>query len=312
MIVLKDVSLTLLHHIIEFIYLGTTDIPEDDVITFKTSLDALRISLEDDEGMDHDLEDTRESNQLENSHEDEEEQFEAVKQPEVKKETPIAEPNWEDVVIKDEPQEHSITEVKEKTIVGSLKSPIKLPSSIQLRPSMTPKIQSFGTLVNKNSPNTSPVIRIRTPASINDDQNVKTLKLVQRLPSNSALHPIQKSPQDPNRNIQELSKRLSKAILIRRVKKSDGSFVSERAPIKIIQGMKIQKISSSNQITQVKTIRPIMQAEKKSMPIFRCSHCAKAFSVNKRRNAHEKFCFKNPTRPSSQCPFCPMVLCNPM
>jgi hypothetical protein len=37
-------------------------------------------------------------------------------------------------------------------------------------------------------------------------------------------------------SIQELSKRLSKAILIRRVKKSDGSVVSERAPIQIIQG----------------------------------------------------------------------------
>lgn len=58
---------------------------------------------------------------------------------------------------------------------------------------------------------------------------MKTLKLIPRLPMTQSSTP---------ENIQELSKRLSKAILIRRVKKSDGSFVSERAPIKIIQGEK--------------------------------------------------------------------------
>lgn len=348
MIVLKDISIALLHNIIEFIYLGTTDIHEEEILTFKSTLEGLRISLDEDESFSGEFEvsemdETTEGQNLisesqcemtENSqkemeegqinedhqmsrdsqknlqdsqkvledpqknHQDtqkdpDEEQFEVVNENryEIK-----SEPNWDDVVIKEEPQEHQIvtesqkespkvssdyqknssdpqkissdfqtfsdpqknssdlknqsniqkvqqqpkkiTTTSQKPQLGSLKSPIKLPSSIQLKPtSSTPKIQSFGSLIPKNSPQSpSPVIRIRTPASINEkvpkmnEPVVKTLKLVPRLPTSGL-----QSPSTPQ-NIQELSKRLSKAILIRRVKKSDGTVVNERAPVKIVQG----------------------------------------------------------------------------
>lgn len=193
------------------------------------------------------------------------------------------EPLWADLdeVIKEEPLK------------------VKLPPSIHLK--QTPKISN----VTSMAPN--PQIRIRTPASINEkvvEVPKKTLKFVPKLP---IVIPAPPTPQKPdNQHIQELSKRLSKAILIRRVKKSDGSFINERSPIKIIQGMKISKLPQKSAQPAPPTVRQPAY-EKRVTPIFRCSHCAKAFSVNKRRNAHEKFCFKNPTRPSSQCPFCPMV-----
>lgn len=196
--------------------------------------------------------------------------------------------------------------IKEEKPKVAVKSPIKLPSSIQLKPS--PKISNVTSMAATSS---NPLIRIRTPASINEkvqQQDIesprKTLKFVPKLPAVVTVPAVQQ-PVPEKQNIQELSKRLSKAILIRRVKKSDGSFVSERSPIKIIQGMKISKLPKKPLPNT--TIQVTSTLEKRVLPVFRCSHCSKAFSVNKRRNAHEKFCFKNPSRPPSQCPYCPMV-----
>jgi hypothetical protein len=313
-IVLKDLSLQQLNNIIEFIYLGSVAIPEEDAGCFKSSLEALRISLDDlnqDDDTTHDdnddeqddeeeeEEEQQQEQQQDNDDDEEDEDIEVEEEIEPKSQEPKpeleikTEPEWEHTaVVKEEPVEH-------ETIRES-----------QLRVSEVTHVPpQLASVVNSGT------IRIRTPASINEkaapqQQQQRVMKIVHKLPTMAA----------PT-NIQELSKRLSKAILIRRVKKSDGSFVSERSPVKIIQGVKIQKVGQSGVLPQFIPMRPqvvqqrvaVMQGgEKRMVPVFRCSHCSKAFTVNKRRNAHEKYCFKNPSRPSSQCPYCPMVLCNPM
>lgn len=289
-----------LKSIIEFIYLGTTNILESDVISFKSALESLRISLDDGCDTSAELEEENETiehaiplkNHPERRIDQEEEQFEAIIEPEVPKvkEEPVS----DEEVIKEE-------EIKPK---------IELPPNIQVKTS--PKIASVSSITQK------PVIRIRSPSSINEkveDPQQRTLRFVPKLPT--VISAQSQAYIENNRKIQEISKRLSKAILIRRVKKSDGSFHSERSPIKIVQGMRIQKIQSKSlpatpvPVTVTQDKRKTFHIENRPVAHFKCSHCNKAFSVNKRRNAHEKFCFRNPTRPSSQCPYCPMVLCNP-
>jgi len=212
-----------------------------------------------------------------------------------------AEPEWDDILVKEEPISHVPKTIQQNIPVTVNASTLKVAHVAHIK-------QSPAT------PNQMAGIRIRTPASINEkikfnEPIMRTIKFVNRLHSPDQVpvsSTIESSTSPSKTNIQELSKRLSKAILIRRVKKSDGSIVSERSPIKIIQGLRgpgsLPVISSQG----------MQRTQKTSSPVFKCSHCNKAFSVNKRRNAHEKFCFKNPSRPASQCPFCPMVLCNPM
>ncbi|KAG5668624.1 hypothetical protein PVAND_016559 [Polypedilum vanderplanki] len=327
-IVLKDISLQQLHNIIEFIYLGSVAIPEEDANCFRSSLEALRISLDESN---QDEEHEQESQEFEQETQDQEEgndendieveeevtkneEQEQKTEPETQKIEPDIEikkePEWEDSpVIKEEPIETETVKESSQIIKESTQSNLKVASVTHIPPQLAPAI-------------TSGSLRIRTPASINErikptESSVisesKIVKVVQKLPTPMTVDKT---------NIQELSKRLSKAILIRRVKKSDGSFVSERSPVKIIQGVKIQKVNQPGTAQQFIPMRPqvvhpttrmtMISNEKRILPHFRCSHCSKAFTVNKRRNAHEKYCFKNPSRPSSQCPYCPMVLCNPM
>lgn len=99
-----------------------------------------------------------------------------------------------------------------------------------------------------------------------------------------------------------LTQRLSRGIEIRRVK------------------VRVEPIKAQLKINQrvIQNRLPIQNAMKASMkgPIkkeeqyFVCQHCLKKFNVNKRRNAHSKYCFKNPNRPSTTCPICQMELCN--
>jgi hypothetical protein len=311
-IVLKDLTLQQLNSVIEFIYLGQVAIPEEDAHTFKASLEALRISLDDlqqdeeeVEGADDDEEEEEEENiEVEEA----EEELDTTTEPPAPPEFEIKkEPEWDEkVIVKEEP-------IEKDTVTQTPASMLKVASVTSVARS-PPKPQQIINITPAPG-----VIRIRTPQSINEkvrpsESPMRTVKIVQRLPM-----PTQAAS---STNIQELSKRLSKAILIRRVKKSDGSFVSERSPVRIVQGVKIQKVGQPSMAKHLIPMRPqvvqgnrvmLMPSEgKRMMPLFRCSHCSKAFNVNKRRNAHEKYCFKNPSRPSSQCPYCPMVLCNPM
>lgn len=236
--------------------------------------------------------------------EEEQEEESADQKPETQEESGVKiklEPEWDDVLVKEEPINKIPKTIQQNIPVTVNASTLKV-SHVAHVPKMSPA-----------TPKQVAGIRIRTPANINEkikmnEPIVRTIKFVNKLHSPDHVPvTINESITSPNKtNIQELSKRLSKAILIRRVKKSDGSIVSERSPIKIIQGVRgpgsLPVIASHG----------IQRQQKTSSPTFKCSHCNKAFTVNKRRNAHEKFCFKNPSRPASQCPFCPMVLCNPM
>lgn len=305
--------------IIEFIYLGAVNIPEDDAQIFKSTLESFRISLDDldnsedyeqdeskaneeqDTEMEQNLEieqnlETEQNSEMEQDENFHERQFELIendenakKDDEPKPEVKIKlEPEWDESLIKEEP-------IKEEDLLVETSLP-SVPTVIQQNQPVTVKRFRF-----QSQPTG---IRIRTPASINEkarqpESTVRTVKLVPKLPDHFTV------PHGPNgTNIQELSKRLSKAILIRRIRKSDGSIVSERSPIKIVQG---RKTIGGLPLPVVQS----KQSDQNQQTIFRCSHCTKAFTVNKRRNAHEKYCFKNPSRPPSQCPFCPMVLCNP-
>jgi hypothetical protein len=254
--VLKDFTLDHLNYILEYIYLGTCNIPVDEVDKFKSALHALGIDddPEDEDTDDHNIDNSEDVERVEEEVPGDSAETENDDSSVVIK----TEPEWDDVVVKEEPA------VKQEGL-----------------------------------------LKIRTPASINENVrvklnefNLKNLKLVAKLPVTSPTSSSSTTTLSNKPNIQELSQRLSKAILIRRVLKSDGSVVSQRRPIQIIQGMKIQKIS------------PVPIPAAKSC-VFRCGYCNKAFAVNKRRNAHQKYCFRNPQRPSSQCPYCPMVLCNP-
>jgi hypothetical protein len=208
------------------------------------------------------------------------------------------EPEWDDILVKEEPISQVPSTIQQNIPITVNSSKLKVAHVTHIKQS--PSVQPAG-------------IRIRTPASINEKLKInepvtRTIKFINKLHSPDQVPvTVNDSSSSPNKtNIQELSKRLSKAILIRRVKKSDGSIVSERSPIKIVQGLR-----SSGSLPML-TPQGIKMQQRANMTVFKCSHCNKAFSVNKRRNAHEKFCFKNPSRPASQCPFCPMVLCNPM
>ncbi|XP_070496557.1 transcription activator GAGA-like [Chironomus tepperi] len=312
-IVVKDLTINQLTNVLEFIYLGAVNIPEDEVQVFKATLESFRISIDDlendDEYQDNDAESDEneepemepESQEPEPESEDFHERlFELVENEEPPKKEDIEEQDESKIKIKSEPEWDDIL-VKEEPISSHV------PSTIQQNIPVTVSSSQLKVSHVQHIPQSQSSIRIRTPASINEkikinEPIVRTIKFVNRLHTPDAV-PVT----SPNKtNIQELSKRLSKAILIRRVKKSDGSIVSERSPIKIIQGMR-----GTGSLPMLGT-QAVQRQQKTSQPVFKCSHCNKAFTVNKRRNAHEKFCFKNPSRPASQCPFCPMVLCNPM
>lgn len=285
---------------------------------FKSALDALRISIDDTnqgeiESDDDDAEEMDEQSCDNLNYDDDsrlrDEIDENVTNPDESlesspaKSTPRSvEAEKPEIVIKTEPEwDEDIVVVKEEPT-----EPVAVKEKSELK-------------VTKMS---AGVIRIRSPQSINEKA-----KIVPKVITQSPQQPQISLTVDEKANIQELSKRLSKAILIRRVKKSDGTFSQHRSPVKIIQGMKIQKVGNANVQHRDIPMRPqirqvvhqmqnkkvfISGGERRGGHTFRCSYCEKLFSVNKRRNAHEKFCFKNPSRPSSQCPYCPMILCNPM
>lgn len=224
------------------------------------------------------------------------------------------EPEWDETLVKEEPAQTQdlLTEIPQKPSENKTTVKVKQSTPVAVRQTNL-RVANVQHIKQSPAPGT-PIsgIRIRTPASINEKLRInepvsRTVRIVNKLPLQDQSTPHTATPTTPNKNsIQELSKRLSKAILIRRVRKSDGSVVSERSPIKIVQGSRIQGA------LPVVTRRSDQSMHPKQSSVFKCSHCNKSFSVNKRRNAHEKFCFKNPSRPPSQCPFCPMVLCNPM
>jgi len=84
------------------------------------------------------------------------------------------------------------------------------------------------------------------------------------------------------------------------VKQSPPSSI--KLPMRILQGITVQRLPTGHHARLIHS---------PTVKIAACCFCGKAFSINKRKNAHEKLCMKNPERPSSQCPYCPMILHSP-